>query len=241
MEQPCDDGPLVLVDPDVIFWRAVEGWSFGDALMAGRLMPLMHQGTERFMAVPRLHPSLFWVRSVHKLRAEVQQLEHRTVGWDGIAQRTAHIGGGGVFWDTLAGLYNAMPHLCHPFEDERLDCYDHLFLGSHLVLGAAVNAPVLDALKHGHQLAASGRVTGLKGLWKRQQAAFESLGTPEMASATANDTTSALPRMVALAAEAQSWQGLNYPSHDLQGACVSIAQRIHRGDKGQLRGQEAEA
>lgn len=32
MERGHDGSPLVLVDPDVAFWRSVEGWNFDGAL-----------------------------------------------------------------------------------------------------------------------------------------------------------------------------------------------------------------
>lgn len=230
LHRDWDSAPLVILDPDVIFWGGVETWNFDDTLIAGRLIPAMRR--DALVALPRLHSSLLWVPDVHRLRREVARVERLSFGWDaGIAQRTTYVGGRGYFADTLAGLYNAMPDLCRPFSEDQLDAYDHLFFGSHFnVIGSAANVigdPRFEVFKEGHRAAASGQLDALRGLWRAQQARFESWGrteglsadllTPEALSASISDCSQ----------EMQAWQGMEYSKQELMDAAKVVVQSIH--------------
>jgi hypothetical protein len=160
---------LVICDPDVVFWNSVEHWRFDPALLAGRLIP--DRSTDLFLCLARLHPSLLWIPSVQRLREQLLSLQ--LIGYNGFAQRTCYIGGRAVFWDTLAGLYQAFPSQCRAFCDFELDSYDHLFYGSHLPLASTICGSGFDAILDGHRAAAQGRTEALRGIWRKQQVYFE--------------------------------------------------------------------
>lgn len=159
---------VVLLDPDVVFWDKVEDWDF-DGLMAGRLIPdLFNYGVT---SLARLHPSHLWVPDVAKMRAAVGNTNAN--GFDPLRQFSAPANGKMYFWDTGAGLYQALAAQCTPFTEEQLDCYDHLFYGSHLpVIQPALNDD--DATYTAHQAAARGDLASLKGIWRAQDAHFKS-------------------------------------------------------------------
>ena len=223
LERPHPEGvPLVLCDPDVIFWKAVEAWDFGPALMAGRLMPLMqHSG---IVVMPRLHPSLLFIPDVHALRRAVKAAEARSFAWDAIAPRTSWVNGQPHFWDTLSDLFNALIARSVGFNQVELDCYDHLFFGTHLVVLGALEADGLRALCiKTHRDAATGNTQALRGIWRRQQAFFETAHpntperpTPEQVSADMLSTLGAMSQ----------WSGKSYPEAELRGAIERTAQSI---------------
>lgn len=158
LEREDDGAPLVLLDPDVAFWASVEGWNFGDALMAGRLMPEVRSGP--IVSHARLHPSLLWVPSVARLRTAMAA--------DEIAPHLRPAGGAVHFWDTLALAYARIGDRCQALSPEHLDCFDHLFFGSHL--------PVIDSrlsdhdtiIHRCHRAAAAGDLEAIRGSWREQ-------------------------------------------------------------------------
>ena len=159
---------IVLLDPDVVFWENVEGWTF-DGLLAGRLIPdLYNYG---ITSLSRLHPSHLWVPDVAKLRAALGNMNAN--GFDPLRQFSAPANGKMYFWDTGAGLYQALADKCQPFTEDQLDCYDHLFYGSHLpVIQPALND---DGVTYtAHQCAAMGKLAELKGIWREQDKHFKS-------------------------------------------------------------------
>ena len=216
--------PLVLCDPDVAFWDTVQDWDFGDRLMAGRLMPIIRRGGP--IALPRLHPSLLFVPDVAALRRAVRQTQ--ALGWDGIGQRTSFIAGQAYFWDTLADLSNALASRCVGFTDAQLDCYDHLFCGTHMgMIGASGGAAALALWRSVHQSAASGDMAALRGVWRRQQAILET----EAACLPANPTE-ALAGTLSLLADLSQWQGQRYTYDELRQAARLVFSGIARAEKG---------
>lgn len=159
---------VVLLDPDVVFWDSVEDWQF-DGVMAGRLIPdLYNYGVT---SLSRLHPSHLWIPSISKLRASLGNLHAN--GFDPLRQFSAPANGKMYFWDTGAGLYQALARQCEPFTEAQLDCYDHLFYGSHLpVIQPALNDE--DVTYTAHQAAARGDLASLKGIWRNQDKHFKS-------------------------------------------------------------------
>ena len=170
------NAPVVFVDPDVVFWESCEGWDFGDALMAGRLIPELPRSLNGLHAA-RLHPSLLWVPSMKHLRSEfARRLPSEAAGrWNCIGPASEQDGDIVRTYDTLAPLYRALQDACTAFDAVHLDAYDHLFLGSHLP--AAVMGSPSDVLIESHRAAAQGDVASLRGLWRRQNDTFLS-GTP---------------------------------------------------------------
>lgn len=214
--------PLVLCDPDVVFWESVEGWDFGQALMAGRLMPLMqHSG---FIAMQRLHPSLLFIPDVHELRRAVKAADARAFGWDAIGPRTSWVNGQPHFWDTLSDLFNALCAGCVAFGEAELNAYDHLFFGTHLVMLGALRADGLrDLCTEAHAHAATGNAQALRGIWRRQQVFFETAhpGIPERPS---NQKINA--DMLAMLGTMSKWSDKTYSDAELRGALERTAQSI---------------
>lgn len=166
------DGPIVFLDPDVIFWEPCEHWQFS-SVAAGRLIPRFHDEYSDTKTAERLHTSFLWVPDAARLRSAVA--ETRRGHWDfqpfqPYSYRSHH---GWVRFDCGAGLYAAMGDRCQPYDEGQLSAYDHLFLGSHLDLVLSSlpgdEAQVLSAV---HAQAQSDP-TSLKGLWLTQQAYFE--------------------------------------------------------------------
>lgn len=159
---------VVLLDPDVVFWNNVEHWKF-DGLMAGRRIPdLYNYGVT---SLSRLHPSHLWVPNVAKLRQALTNTHAN--GFDPLRQFSAPANGKMYFWDTGAGLYQALADKCESFTEKQLDCYDHLFYGSHLpVIQPALNDE--NVTYTAHQAAAANDLASLKGIWRKQDMQFKS-------------------------------------------------------------------
>jgi len=158
---------VVLLDPDIVFWDCVENWQF-NGLMTGRRIPdLYNYGVT---SLSRLHPSHLWVPDVAKLRSALGNL--RANGFDPLQQFSAPANGKMYFWDTGAGLYQALANDCESFTDAQLDCYDHLFYGSHFpVIQPALNDE--NVTYDAHQAAARGDLKALKGIWRAQDKHFK--------------------------------------------------------------------
>jgi hypothetical protein len=222
LERPHPEGvPLVLCDPDVVFWEAVEHWDFAPALMAGRLMPLMqHSGV---VAMPRLHPSLLFIPDVHELRRAVKEAEARSFAWDAVGPRTSWVNGQPRFWDTLSDMFNALCARCQAFGAAELDRYDHLFFGTHLVLLGAIAADGLrDLCIESHRLAATGNVHALRGIWRKQQTFFETdhPGIPKHQAAQMRAD------MLSTVGAMSQWSGKDYSEAELWQSIERTAQSI---------------
>lgn len=157
---------FAIVDPDVVFWACVEDLKF-DALIAGRKIPDLVRYGVRSLA--RLHPSMIFVPDAEKLQEEISRRSIR--GLNTIGQYSAHIAGKKLFWDTLAPIYQMMPDLCHEFDENELDRYDHLFYGSHLPVIEPGLADDGLTLSH-HVSAAKGDLDSLRGIWRAQEKWF---------------------------------------------------------------------
>ena len=147
---------IILLDPDVVFWQNVEDWEF-DGAIAGRLIPDLKMGA--ITSLSRLHPSHAWIPDVKRLRALGVSVELRQEG--------------GKFFDTLASICQEHPNECQTFTEQQLDCYDHLFYGSHLpAIEPRLNDN--DLTFDAHRCAASGDLQSLKGIWRKQDKYFQS-------------------------------------------------------------------
>lgn len=216
LEREHDGSPLVVLDPDVALWENVEGWDFGDALMAGRLMREAQEGP--ITSHPRLHPSMLWIPDVQRLRARLDPGD--------IAPQLMAEGGRVHFWDTLAVAYQRNAAECAAFEAEHLDCYDHLFFGAHLPLIDALAGESLDAIRAGHRAVAAGDLAAFRGAWRAQEEAFNRprvAGVPQDVAAA----QAAMPgRILASLREIQDRQGLGYTDDELRAALASLQSRM---------------
>ena len=164
LDREDDGSPLVLVDPDVAFWSSVEGWDFGDALMAGRLMREVHAGP--LVSRARLHPSMLWVPSLGRLREVLRP--------DEIAQRLEPRPGRLEFFDTMAVAHARLGDRCAAFAPEHLDCFDHLFFGCHLPAIDKHLSRTDSVIHRCHRAAAAGDLAAIRGAWREQDAYFAS-------------------------------------------------------------------
>lgn len=146
---------IILIDPDVVFWGNVEDWEF-DGAVAGRLIPDLTTGGVTSLA--RLHPSHIWVPDVQRLRSLGISVELRQED--------------GKFWDNLATIYQDHPTECQAFTEQQLDCYDHLFYGSHF---PAIEPRLKDddLTYKSHRDAAAGEISNLRGIWRDQEKYFQ--------------------------------------------------------------------
>jgi len=155
---------VVVLDPDVVFWKSVEDWDFGSTLVAGRLIPQLGSDDDPLIGMPRLHSSFLWVPDIGRLRQAVLDESQPGVPWDCISERQRKVEGSLHLWDTFAELYGRLGARCTPFSEEALDCYDHLFYGSYFPLLDAGMPASFDAIRMGHAAAASNDLTRLKGI-----------------------------------------------------------------------------
>ena len=212
------DAPVVFVDPDVVFWGSCEGWDFGDALMAGRLIPELPYGLNHVQPA-RLHPSMLWVPSMKRLRSEFARLlpSEAEGSWNCIGPAREQDGDIRRTYNTLAPLYRALQDACTAFDAVHLDAYDHLFIGSHLP--AAGGSPS-DVLTESHRAAAQGNVACLRGLWRRQNETF-------LSGAPLPTRRPGAPRQkVPTAREIRDWQSLPGSDSSLDEAEYRLRARL---------------
>jgi hypothetical protein len=165
------DGPVVLLDPDVIFWEECEQWRF-DRLLAGRMLPEFLDEFTGCRTLPRLHTSFLWIRDLAVLRERVSALVARYFDFDPFPPRMFAVDGEWYRGDTLAFLCGALPDDVQAFGEHELDAYDHLFCGSHLDLVLPyVPKETQTFLKWAHAEALSDPAR-LRGLWRRQDEYF---------------------------------------------------------------------
>jgi hypothetical protein len=164
-------GPVVLLDPDVIFWSDCEGWRIR-RLLAGRMLPEFMDEFTRCRTLARLHTSFLWIRDVTALRERVSALMTSYFEFDPFPPRMFAVDGAWYRGDTLAFLCGALPDEVQPFGEKELDAYDHLFCGSHLDLVLPeVPKETQTFLKWAHAQALADR-SRLRGLWRQQEDYF---------------------------------------------------------------------
>ena len=191
---------IILLDPDVMFWGNVEDWTF-DGAIAGRLIPDLKMGDVTSLA--RLHPSFTWVPDVARLRAL------------GVSVALRHKDN--KFWDTLASIYQDHLSECQPFTEQQLDCYDHLFYGSHF---PAIEPRLNDnnLTYNSHRRAAAGETESLKGIWRDQERYFQS----QSDSLTDATPAALLSKMQSVYADLGGLQNIN-----TENAIVDLLANVH--------------
>ena len=141
-------GPLVILDPDTIFWKSCEDWEFPEStLLAGYLVPHMWNDFAKCVSVPRIHTSLMWFPdtwALGKVLAERYPYSHQASGeycpCNPFRPTVQFIRGRPVFWDSCANLYGMLAYnglLIQPFEDKHKECFDHLNSASFFDVMAA--------------------------------------------------------------------------------------------------------
>jgi len=168
------EGTAIFVDPDVCFWKSVEGWRF-DALMAGRLLPKYACEYTACVTHPRLHTSLLWIPDVGSLREAIQAVRAQFFEFQPFRPIMCRLGDVWHRWDTGASLYAALPERMHPFTERELEAYDHLFCGTHLRKVVAKIRPDYALLFERIHQHVKGDRRSLKGAWRIQDDYFAAL------------------------------------------------------------------
>ena len=163
--------PVVFIDPDVVFWQAVQDWTFGPALMAGRYLPDFDDPYSNTRTLSRLHTAHLWFPDPVTLRARMEEIRQQR--WEvGDFFEPSMRPPGWWRWDTAAVLFHALRAEASRFGDRELDAYDHLFCGSHLNM-------VLPAMgEAGAPLEACTPCApdqpAIRGVWREQELFFAS-------------------------------------------------------------------
>lgn len=130
MMQRQDARPLVLVDPDCIFWENCEGFKF-PGLIAGMFVPDHWNHWSGCAYRSRLHTSFLWINDpealCERLKAAFPQGGGEYLPFDPFRPTTVFDFGRPTFYDTIAILCHALPKQeVNVFGPEHLNCYDHL-------------------------------------------------------------------------------------------------------------------
>jgi len=183
-----EQGPLVFVDPDIIFWESVEQWQFPGVLLAGRYIPAMgvqspDDDAHQLITFPRFHTSLLWLPDVARLRARIQARHalHLHDEWDPFSTFQCPSPVHDRLWyglDTAASLYAAFRHEAASFTDAHLNAFDHVGNGSHAgaldtLRANAHAAPDCACFVRGMEAVRRGEYGALRGVWREQEAYFQ--------------------------------------------------------------------
>lgn len=165
------DGTVIFVDPDVCFWKNIQGWQF-DALIAGRYLPTFACELTRCVTHQRLHTSLWWIPNVRLLRSAIHSLLARYFEFEPIRPTMFLLNDFWQRFDTGAALFPALRAQMHVFTDDELDAYDHLFCGTHYTFAASLlHADYAARFKEMHEHA-KGNHLAIKGAWRLQDEYF---------------------------------------------------------------------
>jgi hypothetical protein len=171
-EDPDCDGPLVILDPDLCLWRSCEHFRF-DGLIAGKFMGPFYDSRTETRTQPRLHTSFLWIPDPKRLWAEILRIKHLRFDFEPFLPCSVRLEGSWVRFDTGASLYAALPDACSRFAREHLDCYDHIYAGSHLDwVAPGMDEGCRRMLEQVHQVARAGDLDALRGIWRYQDAVF---------------------------------------------------------------------
>lgn len=166
--------PFIILDPDLVFHKefvlpetnmTMSGYAH---LMAGRLLPAFHCPHSQTMTYARLHTSFIYVPKPVELKHLIHETEVKYWECDLIRPKMFY----DTCWrryDTLGQFYSVFPDRCTVFTEIQLDCYDHLFCGTHLRY--IQNVPELQK----YHLTAQNNPGNIKGIWKEQDEFFKSL------------------------------------------------------------------
>lgn len=157
----------VLLDPDVVFWDSVEGFDFGNALMAGRYIPPFLDPVGGVHTVGKLHTSLLFLPDLRAIDGEMKSRVGSLV--DPITPVVRLVGGKLVGWDTCVGLYSVLRAAgrAHHFTEAELDHYDHLFVGTHPEFALHLVPELAEAHDRARR-----DIGSFRGAWREQDEYF---------------------------------------------------------------------
>ena len=174
-------GELVIVDPDVVFWKEFQRPCGPGALMSGRYVA--ENGGYLAKTPPRLHTSLLFIPDAQALCIAIDEVARHTYdfrGWQPCAWRE---NGRMVHVDTGAAVFASLGYgKCVAFDEEVLDTYDHMVSGTALdwwekaEKAGHVRRDVLAAMRDAHQRARAD-ISSVKGLWREQEWWFRGVGS----------------------------------------------------------------
>jgi hypothetical protein len=165
-------GPLVIVDPDCIFWENCEGFKF-DAAIAGMFVPDHWNHWSRSIYRSRLHTSFLWIdpSRLRKCMDDLWSTSHNGpyLPCDLFRPVMTYDYGRPTFYDTLAILCHALPTGdITIFNERHLNCYDHLNSASfyHEMMQRWDTDAQRAEFKRIHDLAKTDPKQ-LRGLWRK--------------------------------------------------------------------------
>lgn len=131
-------GPLVIADPDIVYWKSCEDWEFpAESLLAGYYNPRMWNDYSKCISVARIHTSMMAFPDTENLRRVTESIypyAFEPVGEycqsDPFLSRVMFEDGKPVFWDGSANLYQMLlsrdRRLLYHFGEKEKSCFDHL-------------------------------------------------------------------------------------------------------------------
>lgn len=132
-------GPLVIADPDIVYWKSCEDWDFSDGtLLAGYYHPRMWNDFAKCVSVERIHTSMMVFPDTAKLRGAIvrayplAQVAHgEYCPCDPFMPAVRFDAGVPIYWDCCSNLYNMLLKIppawaLRHFGPEHKSCFDHL-------------------------------------------------------------------------------------------------------------------
>lgn len=168
--------PIAIVDPDVCFWQSMESVLSGmkpHELIAGRLIPSFNDPYTGCLTKARIHTSCLLIPDPVALANRIQQITNDKFNWDAFRPVMISVDGQWVRYDTLAGLMHLSENI-KVFSDEDLECYDHLFCGSHIdwFCERTPDSPWKSKFIELHQRTKKD-YSSLRGVWRLQNEFFK--------------------------------------------------------------------
>lgn len=166
-----EEDAFAVVDPDVIFWDRFDRVS--DFLIEGRYLPTFKDPYTKCLTKERLHTSMIKVGDPERLRKKIEEVRENFFEWDPFKPFMYKNENLWERFDTLASLYSVFKNDCYKFTERELNCYDHLFCGSHLPRVIDNLGNWKDVFASSHEKAKTSNRRDLKGLWREQDLFFQ--------------------------------------------------------------------
>jgi len=166
----CATGRLVILDPDLVFWKDCELADFGDALLAGRRLPKFYCPLTHTLTSSRIHTSHLIVPDCQLL---VENVRTSSMEWHPFRPFQYYCAPTWKREDTGSQLCKLLGRKAKRFDNEFLDRYDHLFCGTHFQhVMPYLEKSSLDVFVDGYRNLASNDISALRGVWREQQKAL---------------------------------------------------------------------
>lgn len=170
----CETEPFAIVDPDVIFWNRFDSVS-ESSLIEGRYIPAFKDPYSKCITHERLHTSLLKISNPIALKALIKEIKSVFFDWDPFKPIMYFENETWKRFDGFASLCALTKNYLHSFTEEELNCYDHLFCGSHITLVADHMGEWKNLFLDSHKHAKNKNYIKLKQIWKEQDKFFNSL------------------------------------------------------------------